>query len=32
MALGGFVLGSLTIYLKGIRRMMFRLSGFYYRV
>ena len=31
MALGGFVLGSLLIYLKGMRRMMFQLSGFYYR-
>ena len=31
MALGGFVLGSLIIYLKGMRRMMFQLSGFYYK-
>ena len=23
------MLGSLTIYLKGMRRMMFQLSGFY---
>ena len=30
MALGGFVLGSLIIYPKGMRRMMFQLSGFYY--
>ena len=30
MALGGFVLGSLIIYLKGMRRRMFQLSGFYY--
>ena len=28
--LGGFVLGSLILYLKGRRRMMFQLSGFYY--
>ena len=32
MGLGGFVLGSLILYLKGMRRMMFQLSGFYYRV
>ena len=25
------MLGSLIIYLKGMRRMMFQLSGFYYR-
>ena len=31
MALGGFVLGSLILYLKGMRRMMFQLSGFYYK-
>ena len=31
MALGGFVLGSPIIFLKGMRRMMFQLSGFYYR-
>ena len=31
MALGGFVLGSLIIYLKGMRRMMFQLSGFCYK-
>ena len=30
MALGGLVLGSLILYLKGMRRMMFQLSGFYY--
>ena len=30
MALGGLVLGSLILYLKGIRIMMFQLSGFYY--
>ena len=29
MALGGFVLGSLILYLKGMRIMMFQLSGFY---
>ena len=28
MGLGGFVLGSLILYLKGMRRMMFQLSGF----
>ena len=32
MVLGGFVLGSLIIYLKGMRRMMFQLSGLYYRI
>ena len=26
------MLGSLILYLKGMRRMMFQLSGFYYRV
>ena len=26
------MLGSLIIYLKGMRRMMFQLSGFYYRL
>ena len=25
------MLGPLIIYLKGMRRMMFQLSGFYYR-
>ena len=32
MALGGLVLGSLILYLKGMRRMMFQLSGFYYNL
>ena len=32
MALGGLVLGSLILYLKGMRIMMFQLSGFYCRV
>ena len=32
MALGGFVLGSLILYLKGMRTMMFQLAGFYYRL
>ena len=32
MALGGLVLGSLILYLKGMRIMMFQLSGFYHRV
>ena len=31
MALGGLVLGSLVLYLKGTRIVMFQLSGFYYR-
>ena len=31
MALGGFVLGSLIVYLKGMRIMMFQLSGYYYK-
>ena len=31
MALGGLALGSLILYLKGMRRMMFQLSGFYYK-
>ena len=31
MAIGGFVLGSLIVYVKGMRRMMFQLSGFYYK-
>ena len=31
MALGGLVLGSLILYLKGMRIIMFQLSGFYYR-
>ena len=29
MAFGGLVLGSLILYLKGMRRMMFQLSGFH---
>ena len=29
MALGGLVLGSLILYLKGMRIVMFQLSGFY---
>ena len=32
MALGGLVLGSLILYLKGMRIMMFQLSGFYCKV
>ena len=32
MVLGGFVLGSLFIYLPGMRIMMFQLSGFYCRL
>ena len=31
-ALGGLVLGFLILYLKGMRIMMFQLSGFYYGV
>ena len=31
MALGGIVLGSLILYLQGMRIMMFQLSGFYCR-
>ena len=30
MTLGGLVLGSLILYLKGTRIVMFQLSGFYY--
>ena len=30
MGLGGLVLGSLVLYLKGMRILMFQLSGFYY--
>ena len=26
------MLGSLILYLKGMRRMMFQLSGFYFRI
>ena len=29
MGLGGLVLGSLILYLKGMRIQMFQLSGFY---
>ena len=29
IAFGGLVLGSLILYLKGMRIMMFQLSGFY---
>ena len=29
MGLGGLVLGSLILYFKGMRLMMFQLSGFY---
>ena len=32
MGLGGFVLGFPILYLKGMRIMMFQLSGFYYIV
>ena len=31
MGLGGFVLGSPILYLKGMRMLMFQLSGFYYK-
>ena len=31
MALGGLVLGFLVLYLKGMRTMMFQLSGFYFK-
>ena len=31
MALGGFVLGSLILYLNGTRTTMSQLSGFYYK-
>ena len=31
MVLGGLVLGSLIVYLKGMRIMMFQLSGYYCR-
>ena len=31
MGLGGFVLGSPILYLKGMRILMFQLSGFYYK-
>ena len=32
MAVGGLVLGSPILYLKGIRILMFQLSGFYYKL
>ena len=32
MALGGLMLGSLILYLKGTRIVMFQISGFYYTV
>ena len=32
MVLGGLVLGCLILYLKGMRMMMFQLSGYYYTV
>ena len=32
MAIGGLVLGSLILYLKGMRILMFQLSGFYYTI
>ena len=32
MALGGLLLGSLILYLKGMRTIMFQLYGYYYRV
>ena len=31
MGLGGLVLGSLILYIKGMRILMFQLSGFYCR-
>ena len=31
IALGGLVLGSLILYLKGMRIVMFQLSGFHYK-
>ena len=31
MAVGGLVPGSLILYFKGMRIMMFQLSGFYCR-
>ena len=31
MGLGGFLLGSLILYLKGMRILMFQLSGIYYK-
>ena len=32
MGLGGLVLESPILYLKGMRILMFQLSGFYYRL
>ena len=32
MGLGGLMLGSPIFYLKGMRIMMFQLSGYYYMV
>ena len=32
MGLGGFVLGSPILYIKGMRILMFQLSGFHYIV
>ena len=32
MGLGGLVLGSLILYLKGMRILMFQLSGIYYNL
>ena len=32
MGLGGLVLGSPTLYLKGMRILIFQLSGFYSKV
>ena len=31
MVLGGLVLGSLIVYLKGMRILMVQLSGYYYK-
>ena len=31
MGLGGLVLGSLIVYLKGMRILMFQLSGIYHK-
>ena len=31
MSLGGLVLGSLILYIKGMRILVFQLSGFYCR-
>ena len=32
MALGGLLLGSLILYLKGMRTIIFQLYGYYYMV